>query len=85
MTAMGTPTAPRSPFGFPGRSGPPPFPFLPFHEGTTALPPRPPGGKFPVEMVPTEMLAVLAAGALSVVSQMFRRWNSRSAPASRCW
>ncbi len=82
MTAMATPAAPRSPFGgFPGRPGPQPFPFLPFHEGTTALPPRPPGGKFPVEMVPADMLPVLAAGALSVVSQMFRRWNSRSVEA----
>lgn len=82
MTAMATPTFPRSAFGgFPGRPGPPPFPFLPFHEGTTRLPPRLPGGTFPVDAVPTEMLPLLAAGALSVVSQMFRRWNTRSVEA----
>lgn len=82
MRAVPTPTPPGPPFrGFPGRSGRPPFPFLPFHEGTTQLPPRLPGGRFPVEVVPEEMLPMLAAGALSVVSQMFRRWNSRSVEA----
>ena len=82
MTGMATPTDPRSPVeGFSGPPGPPPFPFLPFHEGATRLPPRLPGGRFPVDVVPEEMLPLLAAGALSVVSQMFRRWNSRSVEA----
>lgn len=82
MSLVETPSRPPSPLGgFPGPPGPPPFPFLPFHEGTSRLPPRLPGGRFPVDVVPAEMLPLLAAGALSVVSQMFRRWNTRAVEA----
>ena len=84
MGAVETPTQPRPQpsFGrFAGRPGLPPFPFLPFPEGMKRLPPRLPGGRFPVEVVPPEMLPLLAAGALSVVTQMFRRWNTRAVEA----
>ena len=64
------------PPGFLG--GPPPFAFVPFTDSMTQLPPRLPNGRFPIEVVPDAMVAPLATGVLTVVTQIFRRWHSRT-------
>lgn len=67
------------PFDPPSRSRLPALLFAPL--GTGPLPPKLPDGRLPLALVPEDRLASLAAGALIVVSQMFRRWQSRSAEA----